>query len=42
MEIETIVDELLRIRALYPTLNNDEVLKLLELKALMEIRGGII
>lgn len=41
MEIDIVVDELQKIKVLYPNLSNEEILKILEIKTLMEIRGGV-
>jgi len=41
MEVKELVEQLLKIKTAYPNLTNDEVLKLLELKTLIEIKGKI-
>ena len=41
MEVEKIVDALLEIKAQFPSMSNAEVLKVMELKILLEIRAKL-
>jgi len=41
MEITKLVEILQGIRAQYPSLTNDEILRLMELKTLMEIKARL-
>lgn len=39
MKVETVINLLLEIKTAYPTLSNDEILKILEIKTLMETKA---
>ena len=41
MKVEKVVEMLQEIREKYPSLSNDEVLKILEIKTLIEIRSKL-
>jgi len=41
MEVKAVIDALKEIKAANSTLTNDEILKIMELKVLMEIKAGL-
>lgn len=41
MEVKAVIDALLEIKKSYPTLTNAEVLKVMELKTLLEIKSRL-